>query len=49
MQKRKFLTPEEVSLGCVWETDNIVRLRYGGRVYSRAIPRLARILANRIT
>lgn len=23
--------------GSVWETDNIVRLRYRGRVYSRAI------------
>ncbi|HFN4413756.1 TPA: hypothetical protein ACHFYU_004766 [Escherichia coli] len=26
-------------LGCVWETNNIVRLRYRGWVYSRAIRR----------
>ncbi|HEA8959839.1 TPA: hypothetical protein RXQ35_004672, partial [Escherichia coli] len=28
-----------VNQGCVWETNNIVRLRYRGWVYSRAIRR----------
>jgi len=40
----QFFLRVEFNKGCVWETYNIVRLRYRGRVYSRAIGGLAGLL-----